>query len=100
MTSARNGRGTIDCHRGRIAHKASTTRPTAPVTASGLPNRLPSGFDDIRMCGASRTSPVIASRRCQIAARSMPSNHSSTHGKVLISTKATEKSRTASAPKN
>ena len=76
----RSGAGTTDCHRGRIAHSASATRPIAPIAPSGPPSAVPSGLDDSSTCGASRTRPVIATRRCQIAARSIPSNHSSTHG--------------------
>jgi len=36
------------------------------------------------MCGISKTMPVMATRRCQIAALSMPSNATSTQGRVLI----------------
>lgn len=74
--------------------------PIAPITPSGPPSAVPFGLDDSRMCGASRTSPVIATRRCQIAARSIPSNRSSTHGNVLIGTSAIDSSSTDSAPSN
>jgi hypothetical protein len=50
------------------------------------------------MCGSSSATPVIASRRCQIMARSTPSNHPSTQGTVLTKTKATESKTTDSAP--
>jgi hypothetical protein len=50
------------------------------------------------MCATSSTSPAIANRRCQIAARSMPSNHSSTNGNELIKTSAAERSRIETAP--
>ena len=39
-------RGTTDCQRGRIAHSASATRPMAPITPSGPPSVVPSGFED------------------------------------------------------
>ena len=87
-TSPRSGRGTTDCQRGRIAHSASASSPIAPIAPSGPPSAVPFGLDASRMCGASRTRPVIATRRCQIAARSIPSNHSSTQGSVLIRTSA------------
>ena len=89
----RNGAGTTDCQRGRIAHTTSATRPIAPIAPSGPPSVVPCGLLDSRMCGASRISPVIATRRCQIAAQSIPSNHSSTHGSVLMRTRAIESSR-------
>jgi hypothetical protein len=50
--------------------------------------------------GISRTIPLIATRRCQMAARSMPSNQVSTQGSVLISTRPMESRRTDSTPKN
>ena len=72
--------------------------PMTPTSPSGPPSDVPFGLDDIRMCGANSTRPVIASRRCQIAARSIPSNHSSTHGSVLTRIKAIDSIKTDSAP--
>ena len=68
------------------------------MAPSGPPHREWIGLDDSGMCAASSTSPAIAIRRCQIAARSMPSNHSSTHGSELIRTSAAESSRIETAP--
>ena len=85
-TRPRSGAGATDCHRGRIAQSASATRPIAPMTPRGPPSAVLSGFDASSTCGASRTRPVIATRRCQTAALSIPSNHSSTHGSVLMRT--------------
>jgi hypothetical protein len=50
------------------------------------------------MWGYSSAMPSIAERRRQTAARSMPSNHPSTQGRVLIRTSATLMSSTDSAP--
>ena len=72
--------------------------PIAPMAPSGPPSAVPFGLAASRMCGASRTRPVIATRRCQTAARSIPSNHSSTHGSVLMSTSPIDSSRIDSAP--
>src|SRR5665647_1775158 len=96
----KKGAGTTDCHRGRIAHSASATRPIAPMAPSGPPSAVPCGLDDSNTCGTSRARPVIATRRCQIAARSIPSNHSSTHGSVLMSTRPIDRSRIDSAPRS
>ena len=53
----RNGAGTTDCQRGRIAHTTSATRPIAPIAPSGPPSVVPCGLLDSRMCGASRIRP-------------------------------------------
>ena len=92
--------GSIARHRGTMAHPARITRPAAPIMASGGPRLDLCGLAASAMCGISRTTPLIATRRCQIAARSMPSNQVSTQGSVLISTSPIESRRTASAPKN
>ena len=76
------------------------TSPIAPIAPSGPPSAVPCGLDERRMCGASSTRPVIATRRCQIAARSIPSNQTSTQGSVLISTRPIDSSRTDSAPRS
>ena len=65
---------------------------------AGLRARCRCGLAASRMCGASRTRPVMATRRCQTAARSIPSNHSSTQGSVLMSTRPIDSSRIDSAP--
>jgi hypothetical protein len=50
------------------------------------------------MCGISSSIATIDNRRCQIAARSIPSNHASTTGNTETRTMAADINRTASAP--
>ena len=92
--------GTTDCQRGRIAQtrerrpaRSRRSPPSGPPSAGAVADSTRAA-----RAAAAATSPVIATRRCQIAARSIPSNHSSTHGSVLISTRPIDSSRIDSAP--
>ena len=104
LRMASNGRcrtaGTSERHRGKMAHPARMNRPATPATASGTPRPDLRGLAESRKCGTSRIIALSATRRCQIAAWSIPSNHVSTQGSVLISTSPIDSSSTASAPRN
>ncbi len=97
MITGCSAAGTTDRQRGRIAHTTRVVSPTTETTPAGPAQNGPPP-EEKAMCGTSSTIPVMAARRCQIAARSMPSNQVSTHGSVVTSTTATDISSTASAP--